>query len=360
MSLSKNELYINSKSTLINAIKKMDGLDCKLLIVVENNNDFHSLISIGDIQRFLIKKQSLDHPISDALRQNIKVAHKNDSLETIKTQMIEFRMEYMPVINSKNRVEKIIFWDELINDLDKDESFSKIDCPVVIMAGGKGTRLKPITNIIPKPLIPIGDKTILELIIERFIKVGSNEFHLSVNYKAEMIENYMKEIKPTFNINYFYEDKPLGTAGSLHLIKHKINKTFFVSNCDILIDQDYTEIYRYHKENKNKITLVSALKHYSMPYGILDVAEDGILNELKEKPDLTYQVNAGLYILEPEILAFVPEEEIFHITDLIQLVKDKGERVGVFPVSEKSLSDIGEWKEYNATAEKLGLEGINL
>ena len=360
MSLSINDLHISLESTLIGAIRKMDKLDCKLLIVTGKNNYFHSLISIGDIQRFLIKKQSLEHPVSDALRQNIKVANENDSLESIKSQMIEFRMEYMPVINSEGRVKKIIFWEELINDRDKNESLSKINCPVVIMAGGKGTRLKPITNVIPKPLIPIGEKTILELILERFRKVGSDEFHLSVNYKAEMIENYMKEVKPAFNINYFHEDKPLGTAGSLHLIKDKINKTFFVSNCDILIDQDYSEIYKYHKENKNKITLVSALKHYSIPYGILDVAENGILNELKEKPDLTYQVNAGLYILEPEMLSHVPKNKLFHITDLIQLIKNKGERVGVFPVSEKSWSDIGEWKEYNATVQKFGLAGINL
>ncbi|WP_460545713.1 sugar phosphate nucleotidyltransferase, partial [Echinicola sediminis] len=147
-------------------------------------------------------------------------------------------------------------------------------------------------------------------------------------------------------LNFFKEDKPLGTAGSLHLLKGKLKETFFVSNCDILIDEDYSQILKYHKENRNEITLVPALKHISIPYGTIETGENGVLENMAEKPNWTIKINAGLYVLEPSLIDEIPENEFFHITHLIEKVKKRNGRVGVFPVSEKSWKDIGEWDEY--------------
>jgi len=215
------------------------------------------------------------------------------------------------------------------------------------MAGGKGSRLKPITNIIPKPLIPLGEKTIVEIIMNKFIEVGCNNFFMSVNYRADFIKHYFKTLNDdTYKIRYFQEKKPLGTAGSLFLLKDKISTTFFVTNCDIIIEQDYREIYDYHKDVKNELTIVTALKHYKIPYGIIETSENGQLISLSEKPEYTFKINSGLYILEPHLLNEIPENKFFHITQIIEKIKKRNGKIGAFPISEKSWIDIGEWKVY--------------
>jgi NDP-sugar pyrophosphorylase family protein len=139
-------------------------------------------------------------------------------------------------------------------------------------------------------------------------------------------------------------------------MEDQINETFCVSNCDIVIDADYSEILDYHREHKNEITLVAALKHFKIPYGTLETEGGGRLIGLQEKPEVTYLINAGLYLLEPHLLSEIPKDTFFHITDLIEAVRARGGRVGVFPVSEKSWHDIGEWQEYGRTMKAMGIE----
>ncbi len=330
------------------ALKKMDELKIKLLLVTKNDK-YHSLLSIGDIQRAIIKNVDLDLSIANILRENIRVAHINEPLEVVKNRMLEWRTELMPVVNDAGEVERIWLWDEMFDqELEHDKEL--LDLPVVIMAGGQGTRLKPITNIIPKPLVPVGDKPMIEIIIDNFKRIGCRNFMATVNYKHKMIENHFEELEnKDFNISFYKEDKALGTAGSLFLLKDKIDKTFFISNCDILIDQDYRDIYAYHKEHNNELTLIASLKHYKIPYGTVSTGENGELLEMREKPELTFKINSGMYILEPHLLDEIPENEFFHITELIDKIKKRGGKVGVFPVSEHSWFDIGEWSEYQKT-----------
>ena len=340
-----DHLFIKSDSTIRLALKKMDQERTKLLIVGSLKR-FEGLISIGDLQRAIIKNIDLNVPIGEIQRKDIIVAKEEESKEKIKTLMLKIRAEFMPVVNPKGEITEIIFWEDLIQS-EKLPPALKINLPVVIMAGGFGTRLKPITNVLPKPLIPIGEKPIVEHIIDRFVHVGCNEFLFSVNYKSEFIKYYFDSLEhPLYSVSYFQEEKPLGTAGSLHLLKGRINSTFFVSNCDIIVDQDYSEIYRYHKNNNNELTMVAALKHYKIPYGTIETESDGLLKKLEEKPELTFKINAGLYILEPHLLNLIPENEFFHITDLIEKIQYNKGKVGVFPVSEKSWRDIGDWDEY--------------
>jgi NDP-sugar pyrophosphorylase family protein len=214
------------------------------------------------------------------------------------------------------------------------------------MAGGKGTRLAPLTNVYPKPLIPIGEKTIVETIMDKFVAHNCHDFYMSVNYKADSIKNYFDFINnPEYNIHYFQEDKPLGTAGSLRLLKDKINSTFFVSNCDILIEEDYSEILNYHRSNNNELTVVAAVKTLSIPYGTIITGENGILESIEEKPTLSFKINTGLYILEPSLLNDIPDE-FYHITHLMEKLKTQGRRVGVYPISQNDWKDMGEWTEY--------------
>ncbi len=335
---------IRYDATLLEALKKMDALDKKLLVVL-NNDKFASLLSAGDIQRAVIQNKPLDTQINKILRKNIRIASPDDDFNTIKQMMFNYRMELCPVVSKDNDIITVYFWEDIFQDK-KPHPKKQFNLPVVVMAGGLGTRLKPLTNVIPKPLIPINDKTLLEEIFEQFSNHGCDTFYISVNYKAELIEYYLSQQNLSYNIQYFKEDKPMGTAGSLSLLKGHIKETLFVSNCDILIDQDYSEVLKYHRENKNEITVVVALKHYPIPYGTIETGENGKLLALTEKPEISLKINTGIYILEPHLLNDIPENVIFHMTQLIENVNKRNGRIGVFPVSEKSWKDIGGWDEY--------------
>jgi dTDP-glucose pyrophosphorylase len=340
-----NELLIDSKNTILDAVQQMDSVNRKLLIVF-NENKYYGLISIGDVQRAIIAKTSLDNPLTITLRDDVKVCLKGASDKNIKEKMLEIRAEFMPIVDETGELHDVVFWEDVFGGEVRTD-YPKLNLPVVIMAGGKGTRMRPITNVIPKPLIPLGNRTIIEEIIGRFHKFGCDNYHVSVNYKADLIKHYLdNHLEDDVDVKYFKEDKPLGTAGSLFMLKNNLKGSFFVINCDILIDDDYSEIYKYHKKNNNVITIVAALKSYNISYGVIETTENGKLDSIKEKPELTFQINSGMYILESSILDMIPENKFFHITELIENCKNKGLNVGVFPVSEKSWKDIGEWDQY--------------
>lgn len=335
-------ISISAETTLLQSLDIMNKEGVKSLFVY-NKGQFVSLLTIGDIQRAIIKNIDLNTTVSLVCGNNKIFATDKDDIETIKATMYKLRAECMPVISEKGELIDVYFWKDLFGQ-SKNEPFFKFNLPVVIMAGGIGTRLKPLTNIIPKPLIPINNKTIIEGIMDRFVDHGSNTFYISVNYKAEMIRYYFNALNnPNYQVTYFQEDKPLGTAGSLSLLKNQIKQTFFVSNCDILIDQDFSEVLKYHREHENEITIIAALKTYPIAYGTIETGENGQLLQLIEKPELTFKINSGMYIIEPHLLNEIPENNFFHITQLIDNVRKKGGKVGVFPISERSWIDIGNW-----------------
>ncbi|PWJ34877.1 nucleotidyltransferase family protein [Fibrobacter succinogenes] len=335
---------ISPRTTLIESMKLMDSLGKKLLFVFDGNF-FSGILTIGDIQRAIIKGISLSTESKFALDCNKIYASVHDSKEQIKEKMSRLRAECMPIMDDSGTMVDVVFWKDWFLKAEPEKR-EKIDLPVVIMAGGKGTRLKPITNVIPKPLIPIGDKTILEEIMDQFEHIGCKQFYMSVNYKSDMIRFYLDQLEHKYSIDFFEEAKPLGTIGSVSLLKGKINTPFFVSNCDIMIDQDYRDVYDYHKQNKNDLTIVTAVKSIRIPYGVIDTGDDGLMTGLREKPEITYMINTGVYLLNPGLIDEIPEGEFFHITHLMEKVKSRGGRVGCFPVSEGSWRDMGEWPEY--------------
>jgi len=341
------EIIINHNDSILTVLKKMDDAGRKLLIVMKENR-FKSLVSIGDIQRAIIRNVEMSAPVETILREDITVASPDDDMSCVKDRMKKRRNEFMPIVSPSGELINIIFWEDLFKETRPEKTDAKINLPVIIMAGGKGTRLKPLTNVLPKPLIPIGEKTFLEEIMDRFVGCGCHDFYLSVNYKAEIIRYYLDTLQNNdYRVHYFQEDTPLGTAGSLHLLNGKIQSTFFVSNCDIIIDQDYHDILKYHRDNSNEATVVAAIKNYGIPYGTLTTREDGLLKSIEEKPQIVFKINTGFYILEPHLLAEIPENQFYHITSLIEKLQQEGRRVGVFPVSEKSWTDIGNWDEYS-------------
>ena len=339
------QVCIDYHATVLAALKQMDVLHRKLLIVL-NDGRYHSVLSIGDIQRAIIKGKSMESPIEDILRLETKVASVHQERSDIEQYVREHKNEYMPIIDDENYLVDVVFWDDLFKT-EIHHRTEDFNLPVIIMAGGRGTRLRPLTNVLPKPLIPIGEQTMIEDIMDRFVECGCRNFYVSVNYMADFIRHYFDNFsKHKYNIEFFQEDKPLGTAGSLHLLKGKITETFFISNCDSILDEDYGEILRYHRENRNEITVVSVLKSIYIPYGTLETGNNGLLESIQEKPELTFKVNTGMYILEPHLLNEIPKNEFYHITLLIEKLCHENRRVGVYPVNEGSWIDIGNWDEY--------------
>ena len=336
-------ISINENQNILFVLKRMDELKTKLLLVF-NESRFVGIITIGDIQRAIINNISLENPISTIINHTKIYAKPTDDIEQIKKAMMRIRTECMPVVDEEGKLVNVYFWKDLFKNQIQERDL--LNLPVVIMAGGKGTRLKPLTNVIPKPLIPIGEKTILEEIMDQFESIGCKEFHMSVNYKYDMIEYYLSQLDHKYNISFFREEKPLGTIGSVSLLKNKITTPFFVSNCDIIIDQDYRDVYEYHQNNGNDITIVTAVKNYAIPYGVIETGDNGVMTGLSEKPEFNYMINTGVYILQPELINEIPEGEFFHITHLMDKVRTRGGKVGCFPVSDGSWIDMGEWPEY--------------
>ena len=344
MSFKIENRSIASNESLLTALKQMDVQKVKMLFVFDAGR-FVSILTIGDIQRAIVNNIALDTPVSKIVRLNKKFAHVGEPMEEIRQKMLDLRAECMPVLDENGELADVIFWHDLFEKEETDLR-PKIDLPVVIMAGGKGTRLKPITNVIPKPLVPVGDKTILEVIMDQFEGIGCHKFYMSVNYKADMMKYYLSQLEHKYDIEFFMEDKPLGTIGSVSLLKGMINTPFFVSNCDSINEQDYRDVWDYHVQNHNDMTIVTMVKSFKIPYGVIETGADGLMTALKEKPEQTYQVNTGVYILNPGLIDEIPEGEFFHITHLMEKVQSRGGRVGCFPVSEQSWHDMGEWPEY--------------
>ncbi len=337
-------LVVSKSMTLIEAMRTMDNMKTKTLFVFEEDS-FMGLLTIGDIQRAIISGRDLSHIISEIIDTNKIYASSLDSEAKIKESMERLRAQYMPVLDSNGKLVDVAFWSDYYKR-DRTQGRLETPIPVVIMAGGKGSRLSPLTNVIPKPMIPVGDKTIIEEIMDQFECIGCNEFYVSVNFKVDILKFYLDSLNHKYNITFFKEDRPLGTIGSVSLLKDKVKSPFFVSNCDIVIDQDLSEVYKYHISNNNDITLVTAVKSIKIPYGVIETGSEGLMVGLHEKPEQTYMINTGVYILNSDLIDEIPERQFFHITDLIEKVNAKGGRVGCFPVSENAWKDMGEWPEY--------------
>ena len=345
MEISKiQERIISPSASLLDAMKQMDEVKVKILLVFSGEH-FEGLITIGDIQRAIIKNIALKEPVSRILNKDKIYGYQSEGEEIIREKMRRMRAEVMPILDEQGELVDILFWGDLFKTSEIPER-EKISLPVVIMAGGKGTRLKPLTNVIPKPLIPIGDKTILEEIMNQFETIGCQKFYMSINYKSDMIRFYLDQLDHYYDIEFFEEPKPLGTIGSVSLLKGKITTPFFVSNCDIIIDQDLRDVFEYHQNNHNDLTIVTAVKSFKIPYGVIETGEDGLMTGLQEKPEQTYMINTGVYILNPDLIDEIPEGEFFHITHLMEKIKARGGRIGCFPVSENAWRDMGEWPEY--------------
>lgn len=329
------DFLIDEESTMLEAMKLLDKVAKKVLFVVRDGN-FIAAITDGDIRRWILKKGNLDAKVKNIANYNPKFIYEKDKA-IAKDYMRKYSIEAIPIVNENMDIISVVLWN--------DEEIKKkkvLDIPIVIMAGGLGTRLYPYTKILPKPLIPIGEIPISEHIINKFHSFGSNDFYLIINHKKNMIKAYYNEIAREYNVIYVEECKPLGTGGGLSLLKDKIDKTFILSNCDILIEEDYEKIYEFHKKEKNLITMVSSLKNIKIPYGVIDINENGEIVEMREKPELNFFINTGMYVVEPKVIDELEDNKTIGFPDVIENYKGTGAKIGIYPISETAWMDMGQ------------------
>lgn len=342
-------------STVVEAMQKIDSNARGILFIVDERERLTGVLTDGDIRRWLIKTGDLQAHVEHIMNKNPKIIYRKD-VRSAHQFMEKHVITALPVVTTENEILDIIFKAEKDEAIPEEKHQYLKQVPVVVMAGGKGTRLYPYTKILPKPLIPIGDIPIMERIIDAFRDFGVKEFYATVNYRKSMIKSYFSEAALDYQIHYVEEDKPLGTAGSLGLIEGEFEKPFIVTNCDILIHADYEDIYRHHLDTGNELTVVTALKNIVVPYGVVHSSENGRILSMEEKPKLSYFVNTGMYILNPALLKEIPEDTFFHMTDLADKLMKDGRKVGMYPISEDSFLDMGEFEEMRRMEEKLNLK----
>ncbi|MFH2067772.1 MAG: nucleotidyltransferase family protein [Pseudomonadota bacterium] len=340
------DITIQPDSTIKEAMEVLDKTAEKVLLVVDEKLTLAGTLTDGDIRRYILNGRDLSGTIQEAFHPNpIFVFQEDYHPERIKNVFLENKIELIPILDKNHKVLDYITWEKALGNKGRTES-NQLDVPVVIMAGGRGTRLEPFTRVLPKPLIPVGDKTVVDHIISRFRVFGISQFYMTIHHMSKIIKAYFEEKCSDYSVEFAEEEQPTGTAGSLRLLMGKLRKPFFVSNCDIVIETDYADLYRFHTQNNFDITLVASTKQFNIPYGICELNEKGCLENITEKPQYNFLVNTGLYVLNPAVIEQIPENRVFHITHLMEKIKSNGGLIGVYPVSEKAWIDVGQWAEY--------------
>ncbi len=333
--------------TLKQALEKLDKVSVKVLFIVKNKM-LKATLTDGDVRRSILNGASLETSVAD-IANLCPIYVESDDRDNIRRIFEEKKISAIPLLG-KNREIKAIY----INDLryQKKEG-GEIDVPVAIMAGGLGTRLYPYTKILPKPLIPIDDTPISERIIQSFQKAGCKEFYMIINYKRNMIKAYFTDLDKSYNIQFIEETIPLGTGGGVRLLKDQIHSTFILTNCDILILDDVKRMIDHHKEQKNQVTMVCSLKTFEIPYGIVNFTEGGEISSFEEKPKMSFFTNTGYYILEPGIFEYIGENENIGMPDIITRMKEDGQKVGIYPISENAWLDMGQMDSMESMERKM-------
>ena len=345
-------LKIAPNLSIKKALQLIKKNGAKGLIVVDKNDKLIGSLSDGDIRKAILKKISLNKNIKNIFNKNPKYLILGKySKQNLNNLMHKNNFTIIPVIDALKKVKEIITLKSLTGYKTKISKNKYIlnKVPCIIMAGGKGTRLQPFTDVLPKPLIPIKKQTVIERIISSFTDYGVNKFLISINYKAEILKAYFKELKPKYKLKFITENKPLGTVGSLSKVSKKEGKKFFITNCDTISDVNLGDMYKFHIKNNYDVTLLTSSKIHKIPYGVCHVAENGDLKNIEEKPKFDFLVNVGLYLVNNEVIDFIPKNKIFHFTDLIRALQKKKYRIGLFPVYKNNWLDVGEWGEFKKT-----------
>lgn len=332
--------------TVKEVIQQLNKTGQKILLVTDKEDVLLGTISDGDIRRGLLAGIGFNDAANRIMRREYTALPFNtpNLKARAKQLMLERELAHIPILDAHGRIQDVVRWTDFLENGQDRKQISPRDNAVVIMAGGKGTRLDFFTKVFPKPLMPIGDRPAIEVIMERFYKCGFHRFIYTLNYKKEYVKLFLKERTFPYQIDWVEEDEFLGTAGSLALLKDKLQDTFFVVNCDTLISVDFSEVLDWHKEHEALITVVGSHNEVNIPFGVLTLS-NGRLDTIREKPVHDVIINTGMYVMEPRVLDYVVSGPPIDMNNLINMVAPR-EKVNVYPVYGRDWIDIGQWEEY--------------
>ncbi len=342
------EMFIgNEKLTVSEAMQKIDENAKGILVIIDDTNRLVGCVTDGDIRRFLLSGGKMTDLVIMAANKNPSVAKSlSEAGEIYRTKAYQV----IPIISQDMTIIDLFIGNKGIQAKKK---YAELNIPVVINAGGKGTRLDPFTRVLPKPLIPVGELPIIELIMKEYLSYNCDEFHIIVNYKKDLMKAYFADNDNHYNITWYDEEKPLGTGGGLSLLRGVFSDTFFFANCDALLTANYESMVKFHKENGNVITMICAYKNMNIPYGVVEMGVNGTIEEMKEKPLMSFLTNTGIYMVEPEVIDDIEDGVPMGFPDIIELERQKGKKVAVFPVSENDWMDMGQIPELEKMRLKL-------
>lgn len=340
-------LFIGNENLSVSEVMRLiDKNTSGILFLVNESKKLVGCITDGDIRRFLLNGGKMTDMAMDAANKNPRCAK---TFEEAKRLYHKKNYIVIPIIDENGIIVDLYNGNPTL----KRKKRNSLDIPVVINAGGRGTRLDPFTRVLPKPLIPVGDIPIIELIMQEYKTYNCNDFHIIVNYKKDLMKAFFSDREKNYNITWYDEDKPLGTGGGLSLLRGKLKGTFFFANCDALLTANYESMIKFHKENGNVITMVCAHKNINIPYGVVKMGLNGIIEDMKEKPLFSFLTNTGIYIVEPEVLEDIEDGVSIGFPDIVDLERKKGKKVAVFPVSENDWMDMGQVSELEKMRIKL-------
>ena len=337
-------LFISPDTSIRSAMKCVDRGSCGIALVVDQERCLLGTVTDGDVRRAILAGTDLESPVSVLLASKVSTqypkpvtAQSGANRETLLELLHENVLRQLPILDNDGIVVDLVMLDDLIPTQD-------LQLRAVIMAGGLGTRLRPLTEDLPKPMLTVGGKPLMELVIEQLRQVGIRRVNVTTHYKPEKISDHFGD-GSSFGVelNYVNEDKPLGTGGALGLMDAP-KEPLLVINGDILTQVDFRAMLAYHREHRAVMTV--AVKQYdiNVPYGVIE-CKGPLICALKEKPQMHLLVNAGVYLLEPKVYEFIPNGEHFNMTDLIQRLLDSNHTVASFPIIEYWL-DIGQLADY--------------
>ena len=354
MNEDQRSLFVADEHMMLpEAMQKIDDNAKGILFVTDASGKLCGAVSDGDIRRWILKMGNIAAEIRYLMNTHPKYIRYGDHTDPYMF-MKKAAIQALPVVDEQMKIRDILFADSKREEQLKKKGGLE-NTSVIVMAGGKGTRLYPFTKILPKPLIPIGDIPIVERIMDDFHEYGVRKFLMTVNYRKNMIKSYFSDIKKDYEIEYIEEEKALGTAGGIKLTRRVFERPLFIVNCDSLIRADYLDLFDFHQKSGNAITIVTAMKNDIIPYGVVYSGENGEITNIVEKPQRSYFVNTGMYVIDPEMIELIPDDTFFHMTDLTEKAIEEGNKVGMYPVSEDSFLDMGEFEEMKRMEEKLNV-----
>jgi dTDP-glucose pyrophosphorylase/predicted transcriptional regulator len=342
------EILISPNTSILHAIEVIDAGALKIALVVDEQNRLLGTITDGDIRRGILKGISLEEPVTLIMNPNPTVIKRNTEREYILSLMKNKQIYHIPIVDEQGIVLGLEVFDEMVQYTPKENW-------VIIMAGGLGSRLRPLTDSCPKPLLQVGNKPILETILENFIAHGFKKFFFTVNYKAEMIQEYFGDgSRWGVKIHYIYEEQKMGTAGALSLLPQKPDRSVIVMNGDILTKVNFNQLLNYHKENNASATVCVREFEIQIPYGVLNLNKQWI-NSIEEKPVQRYYISAGIYVLEPHVLDLIPKHSYYDMPFLLENMIKRNFGLAAFPVREYwvDVGHLDDFKRANGEFEKV-------